>query len=72
MDRIKIQILDDGTIKSTTDAVSPENHENAEAFLTRLAKETGSEIHRVNRGDAHVHHHHGHTHSHSHEHGHSH
>jgi hypothetical protein len=67
MDRMKIQILDDGTIKSTTDEVSPENHSNAEAFLKLIASLTGGESHRVARGDAAVHHHHHHggvTHSH--------
>ena len=74
MDRIKIEILADGTIKSTTDAVSPENHQNAEAFLKMLATITGGKSSRAMRGDVsthshtHVagqeHSHGGHTHSH--------
>jgi hypothetical protein len=67
MDNIKIEILADGTIKSTTDAVSPENHTNAEAFMKLLASLTGGESHRQARGDVPVHQHHhgaGVTHSH--------
>jgi len=55
MDQVKIEILADGTIKSTTDAVSPENHANAEAFLKMLAQLTGGESKRAARGDAPVH-----------------
>lgn len=74
MDNVRIEILADGTIKSTTDAVSPENHANAEAFLKMLASLTGGESRRQARGDAPTHSHHhsagqehshgGHTHSH--------
>ena len=67
MDKIKIQILADGTIKSTTDAVSPENHSNAEAFMLLLAQLTGGPTTRKARGDvAHTYHTHvaGHEHSH--------
>jgi hypothetical protein len=74
MDNIKIEILADGTIKSTTDAVSPENHSNAEAFLKLLSQLTGGPATRQARGDLPTHHHHhvagqehthgGHTHTH--------
>lgn len=67
MDRIKIEVLADGTIKSTTDAVSPENHQNAETFMKTLGQLTGGEMHREGRGDVaehHHHHEHGVTHSH--------
>lgn len=57
-DRIQIQILDDGTIKSTTDPVSPENHAAADAFMKDLGKKTGGTVHREARGtSAHTHHH---------------
>lgn len=67
MDRLRISVLADGTVKSTSDAVSPENHQAAEAFLKMLAALTGGESHREARGDAatHSHHVHGeHTHTH--------
>lgn len=32
-DRIMVEILDDGTLKTTTDPVSAANHQNAEQFL---------------------------------------
>ena len=66
-DRIQIEILDDGTIKSTTAPVSPENHASADAFMKNLGKLTGGPVHREARGTvAHTHHHHetGVTHSH--------
>lgn len=52
MDRLKIEILADGTIKSTSDEVSPENHQAAEAFLRMLAGLTGGASTRKARGDA--------------------
>jgi hypothetical protein len=61
------KILPDGTIKLTTDEVSPENHLAADAFLGELASHTGGQETRERRGDAsHVHTHHdtGITHSH--------
>ncbi len=67
MDRIRIEVLKDGTIKSTTDAVSPENHQGAEAFLKMLASLTGGESKRAMRGDAPTH---SHTHAAGQEHSH--
>jgi len=52
MDRLKIEILADGTIKSTSDEVSPENHQAAEAFMRMLAGLTGGSSTRRARGDA--------------------
>lgn len=67
MDTIKGQILKDGTIKSTTDPVSPENHQSAEAFMKYLAELTGGQTTRKARGDAAtVHHHHSAGHEHTH------
>lgn len=60
MDAMKGKILEDGTIKTTTDEVSPENHQSAEAFFKYLASLTGGETVRERRGDAHHHHHHSH------------
>jgi len=67
VDKLKIEILADGTIKSTSDEVSPENHSSAEAFLKFLASLTGGETSRKMRGDAPTHHHHEHgQHTHTH------
>lgn len=70
-DALTIEILEDGTIRTTTDAVSGANHANAEQFLAYIATLAGGETIRTKRGDAqaHQHHHDGHTHSHGdHEH----
>lgn len=68
-DTLKIEILEDGTIKTTTDAVSGANHANAEQFLAYIAKLTGGETSRTKRGDVQSHHHHHHgDHDHDHEH----
>ena len=69
MDVIKIQILDDGTIKTETDKVSMPNHQNAEMFLRETFKLAGGKATmKFKRGlavqEA--------AHSHTHEHGHSH
>ena len=64
-DTIKGEILDDGTIKSTTDAISAANHSSAEAFFRHLAQLTGGEHKKSRRGMAHSHQHereHEHTH----------
>ena len=56
-DNIQIEILDDGTIKVTTDQVSGPNHANAEAFLKMLAQLGGGETIRIRRSDVHTHSH---------------
>lgn len=61
-DAIKGKILADGTIKFTTDEVSPENHVNAEGILKFVGQQLGGKTTREARGD--VSHHHAHTHSH--------
>ena len=65
-DNIQIEILDDGTIKVTTDQVSGPNHANAEAFLKLMAQLGGGETTRIRRHDAqqHAHTHAGQRHSH--------
>lgn len=65
-DELHIEILDDGTIKTTAGKVGAQNHQNAEAFLAWLAKETGGKVTRRHRGDAPAHHHHDHEHTHEH------
>jgi hypothetical protein len=59
MDVIDIEILADGTIKSTAGKIGAQNHQAAEAFLTDLAKMTGGKVTRKAKG----------THSHGHAHG---
>lgn len=41
MDNMTITILDDGTLKIETDAISPQNHMTAEAFMRNVAQATG-------------------------------
>lgn len=71
-DALTIEILEDGTIKTTSDAVSGANHANAEQFLKYMATLAGGETTRVKRADAHAHHSHDHTHGdHDHDHEHN-
>lgn len=56
MDKIKISILDDGTIKVETDKISMPNHMNAEAFLRQMAELAGGEVERKHKhGYVHIH-----------------
>jgi len=41
MDSMQITILDDGSIKIETDAISAANHMTAEAFLRNVAQASG-------------------------------
>lgn len=74
-DVMKIEILADGTIKTTTDPISGANHQSAEMFLDFMARMAGGETTRERRTDSHGHEHshdHGHTHEHGHGHSHKH
>lgn len=51
MDRLTIEILEDGTIRTTTDAVGSANHANAEAFLRYLAELAGGSTTRTRRAE---------------------
>jgi hypothetical protein len=62
IDSLTIEILEDGTIKTTSDAVSAANHENAEQFLKAMARLAGGETIREARKDVK----HGHARSHVH------
>jgi len=70
VDKIIIEVLPDGTIKTTTDKVSVANHTNAEGFLREMARLAGGIVKRVLNPNAdlrsalHAHTHDGHTHSH--------
>lgn len=46
-DKIKITILEDGTIKTETDKVSGPNHQNAESFLQNMARLCGGVVSRI-------------------------
>jgi hypothetical protein len=65
-DTLTIEILEDGTIKTSSDAVSAANHESAEQFLRAIARLAGGETTREARKD--VKHAHVHSHAHSKEH----
>jgi hypothetical protein len=63
IDRFTIEILEDGTIKTTTDAVSAANHDNAEQFLRAMAHLAGGQTERERRTDVKLHHHDAHQHT---------
>lgn len=65
-DKIKITILEDGTIKTETDSVSMPNHGNAESFLRDMFKLAGGNITRKAKNALHKLLH-GHTHEHGHD-----
>jgi hypothetical protein len=59
IDTLIIEILEDGTIKTTSDTVSSANHESAEQFLRGIARLAGGKTTREARRD--VRHDHTHT-----------
>lgn len=65
-DMIEIEVLEDGTIKITTDQISPANHLSADQFLRHIEELAGGEItkQKNRRVQSHVHQHGGVTHSH--------
>jgi len=71
-DKITFEILEDGTIKSVTDAVSMPNHSSADGLLISIGKLAGGLVKRAMRmgvrhslaGALHAHAHDGHTHQH--------
>lgn len=52
-DILNIEVLPDGTLKVTSDAVSMQNHMAAEAFLRESSRLMGGESKRVRRVDVH-------------------
>lgn len=71
MDTLKIIILEDGTIKTDSDAVSMPNHTSAEGFLRDMARKAGGKTeikmkgtHSHIAGALHEHAKDGHTHTH--------
>lgn len=68
-DTMQIEILPDGTIKTTTDRVSQPNHQSADAFLREVGRLAGGNTVIKPRGlhlhsALHAHTQDGHTHSH--------
>lgn len=61
MDKLKITILQDGTIRTESDQISVQNHSNAEEFLSHMASLAGGTTERTNRGAEST------THSHTHD-----
>ena len=62
-DKMKMEILEDGTITVDTDGVSGKNHKSADEFLAMIEEMTGGG--RVTKKKAHAHKHkHGVPHSH--------
>jgi len=55
-DKIKIEILEDGTISVKTEGVSGVNHHSADEFLTMMKKLAGGECNteKTRHGHAHV------------------
>ncbi len=68
VDKLVIEILEDGTIKTTTDEVGSANHDNAEQFLRAMAKLAGGETTRRRRTDGKPHRTHTHADGHTHQH----
>jgi hypothetical protein len=62
MDKLEVEILDDGTLKITSGKVSMQNHMNAEAFLRDMGRMCGGKVERKQRKGVTAH-------SHSHDHG---
>jgi hypothetical protein len=50
-DKLTIEILPDGTIKTSTDGISASNHDNAEAFLRNVSTLAGGTSTRTLRTD---------------------
>lgn len=65
-EQFTIEILGDGTLKTTTDEVSAANHDSAESFLRNIRKLAGGPTHVERRTDRE------HTHDHVHQHEHVH
>ena len=60
-DKIKITILEDGTLKIEADKISQANHVTAEAFMREVKKLAGGSVTITNKA---AHAEHGHSHSH--------
>ena len=68
---MKIEILEDGTIKTSTSDMAGPSHKAADDFLKQMARLTGGTVTEEKIKHQH-HHHHGTDHEHGHDHEHSH
>lgn len=48
-DEMKIEVLEDGTIKADSGPVSPQNHMSAEAFMRNVAQAAGGKQERKHK-----------------------
>jgi hypothetical protein len=60
-DIIKVEILEDGTVKTTTDPISGPNHQSAESFMRSMTTFLGGLMSRTKRNPAAKQHHHHHV-----------
>lgn len=61
LDKMRITILADGTIKTVTDPISGPNHASAHDFVNGVAAKAGGEMSAEKRHDHDHHEHHYHT-----------
>ena len=54
LDKIKVEILPDASLKITTDKISPANHGGAEALIRELVKKMGGKVVQTRRPDVQV------------------
>lgn len=59
IDSMEIEVLADGTVKVTTDPISPANHMSCEQFLAFMARNLGGEVTTTRRRESHRHVHRG-------------
>ena len=64
MDKMDIEILEDGTMKISTDQISMPNHTGAEGLIRELVKAAGGDSNRVRKANHVIHEHNGTFHSH--------
>jgi hypothetical protein len=50
-DEIEIDVLDDGTVKFTTDKISGPNHQDAESFLAMITRGCNGPSRRIKIGN---------------------
>ena len=55
MDTIEVEVLEDGTLKVTTDQISTANHRNADEFLKLVKSLVGGEVETTKRTRGHTH-----------------
>ena len=54
-DTISVEVLDDGSLKITTDKISMPNHGSAEILIRELLSGAGGEVKRARKGHGHHH-----------------